>query len=318
MTEQEFTELFNKAYKDLISTFNQSTLRRTTTSKAAKNILLGLNNRIDKYKSNPNLDARQLTQLNNMIEEVKTGYINKVNKQSTLIDREKNKAFKLKLKEDTVRANIEKSISPNIKKIPTTSSSTMVGGLIESLGGFTKAKKTGTKIVTYDAMKAQADKVNFNLKGYKLFENAAYNAKIHGVSGTIQEIDEAVKNKKIDVSEANKIKSALKDKGVSAKLSQIGDVDQVKEFNKPQFQKAFKSFLSSAFSKYMKVVPVVGTPFMLRDMKKQYDEIMEESKKPIQPLTYRSGGKVKRTKPKTKPYAMGGKVYSNSVRKPNY
>jgi hypothetical protein len=43
---------------------------------------------------------------------------------------------------------------------------------------------------------------------------------------------------------------------------------------------------------------------------------MEESKKPIQPLTYRKGGKVKKTKPK--PYAMGGKVYSNSVRKPNY
>jgi len=32
----------------------------------------------------------------------------------------------------------------------------------------------------------------------------------------------------------------------------------------------------------------------------------------------KAGGKVKRTKPKAKPYAMGGKVYSNSVRKPNY
>ena len=68
----------------------------------------------------------------------------------------------------------------------------------------------------------------------------------------------------------------------------------------------------------MKVLPVVGAPFMLKDMKRQYDEIMEESKKPREPLVYRSGGKVKRTKPKAKPYAMGGKVYSNSVRKPNY
>ena len=56
---------FNKAYKDLVSTFNQSTLRRTTTSQAAKNILLGLETRIEKYKSNPKLDAKQLTQLNN-------------------------------------------------------------------------------------------------------------------------------------------------------------------------------------------------------------------------------------------------------------
>ena len=181
-----------------------------------------------------------------------------------------------------------------------------------------KLKKTGRKLVPYDAIKAQADKVNFNLKGYKLFENAAYNAKIHGVSGTIQEIDEAIKNKKIDVSEANKLKSTLQDKGVASKLTQFGDQDQVKEFNKPQFQKAFKTFLSSAFNKYMRVVPMIGTPFMLRDMKKQYDEIMEESKKPKEPLVYRGGGKVKRTKPKPKPYAMGGKVYSNSVRKPNY
>jgi len=316
MTDEEFRKLFNKAYKDLVSTFNQSTLRRTTTSQAAKNILLGLETRIDKYKSNPNLEAKQLTQLNNMIEELKTSYINKVNKKSGLIDREKNKAFKLKLKEDIAKANIEKNVSPNLKRL--TSSSTMVGSLAESLGGFTKAKKTGSKLVPYDVIKAQADKVNFNLKGYKLFENAAYNAKIHGVSGTIQEIDEAIKNKKIDVSEGNKLKSTLQDKGVASKLTQFGDQDQVKEFNKPQFQKAFKTFLSSAFNKYMRVVPMIGTPFMLRDMKKQYDEIMEESKKPKEPLVYRSGGKVKRTKPKPKPYAMGGKVYSNSVRKPNY
>ena len=316
MTDEEFRKLFNKAYKDLVSTFNQSTLRRTTSSQAAKNILLGLDNRIDKYKSNPKLEAKQLTQLNNMIEELRTKYINRVNKKSGLIDREKNKAFKLKLKEDIAKANIEKNVSPNLKRL--TSSSTMAGSIAESLGGFTKAKKTGSKLVPYDAIKAQADKVNFNLKGYKLFENAAYNAKIHGVSGTIQEIDEAIKNKKIDVSEANKLKSTLQDKGVASKLTQFGDQDQVKEFNKPQFQKAFKTFLSSAFNKYMRVVPMIGTPFMLRDMKKQYDEIMEESKKPKEPLVYRGGGKVKRTKPKPKPYAMGGKVYSNSVRKPNY
>ena len=80
MTDEEFRKLFNKAYKDLVSTFNQSTLRRTTSSQAAKNILLGLETRIDKYKNNPKLEAKQLTQLNNMIEELKTKYINRVNK----------------------------------------------------------------------------------------------------------------------------------------------------------------------------------------------------------------------------------------------
>jgi len=318
MTDEEFRKLYNKAYKDIINTFNKPTLRRTLTSKAARNFLLELDGRIDGYKTNIKLNQNQAVQLNNMIEEVKNSYINRVNKKTGLIDREKNKAFKLKLKQDTAKANIEKAISPNIKKIPTASSQTMAGSLIESLGGFTNAKKTGTKVVTYDAIKAQADKVNFNLKGFKLFENAAYNAKIHGVSGTIEEIDTAIKNKKIDVSEANKLKSALQDKGVSSKLTQLGDTDQVKQFNKPEFQKSFKTFLSSAFNKYMKVLPVVGAPFMLKDMKRQYDEIMEESKKPREPLVYRSGGKVKRTKPKAKPYAMGGKVYSNSVRKPNY
>ena len=316
MTDEEFRKLYNKAYKDLINTFNKPTLRRTLTSQAAKNFLLELDGRIDRYKTNTKLNQNQAVQLNNMIEEVKNKYINRVNKKSGLIDREKNKAFKLKLKEGIAKANVEKSISPNLKKL--TSSSTMAGGIAESLGGFTKAKKTGTGVVTYDAIKAQADKVNFNLKGYKLFENAAYNAKIHGMSGTVKEIDEAIKNKKIDVSEANKLKSALQDKGVSSKLTQLADTDQVKQFNKPEFQKSFKTFLSSAFNKYMKVLPVVGAPFMLKDMKRQYDEIMEESKKPREPLVYRSGGKVKRTKPKAKPYAMGGKVYSNSVRKPNY
>ena len=42
LADPTFRKLFNKAYKDLVSTFNQSTLRRTTTSQAAKNILLGL------------------------------------------------------------------------------------------------------------------------------------------------------------------------------------------------------------------------------------------------------------------------------------
>ena len=198
MTDEEFRKLFNKAYKDLVSTFNQSTLRRTTTSQAAKNILLGLETRIDKYKNNPKLEAKQLTQLNNMIEELKTSYINKVNKKSGLIDREKNKAFKLKLKEDIAKANIEKSISPNIKKL--TSSATMVGSIAESLGGFTKAKKTGTTVGFN-----RPDKINFNLKGFALIRDIAYNSLKHGYSD--DDIDKAVTDKKITQSEGKNIKS---------------------------------------------------------------------------------------------------------------
>ena len=107
---------------------------------------------------------------------------------------------------------------------------------------------------------------------------------------------------------------------VKSKLNQLGTNDQVRQFNKPTYQKAFKTFLNSSYNTLTKmgkvvnkVAPKVFAPIAIFDMKRQYDEIMEQSKKPIEPLIYKSGGKVKR-----KPYAMGGKVYGNSVRKPKF
>ena len=172
----------------------------------------------------------------------------------------------------------------------------------------------------YDAVKAQGNKVNFNLRGYQLFENAAYNAKIHGVSQTIEELDLAVKEGKIDASEADNMKKTLTKSNVRAKLNQFGPIEEVTQFNKPEYQKAFKTFLKGTYNTFTKMGKVVGKvapkvflPLQVMDMKKQYDNIMEQSKKPIEPLVYKTGGKVKR-----KPYAMGGKVYSNSTRKPKF
>ena len=338
MTDEEFRKLFNKAYKDLVSTFNQSTLRRTTTSQAAKNILLGLETRIDKYKNNPKLEAKQLTQLNNMIEELKTKYINRVNKKSGLIDREKNKAFKLKLKEDIAKANIEKSISPNIKKIPTTSSPSMVGSLVDSLGGFTKSKKTGTAVGFN-----RPDKINFNLKGFALIRDIAYNSLVHGYLDT--DIDKGVADKKITQAEANNIKSFFNKENIKSQVSQIGTVEKKAQFDKPQFQRAFNSFLQNQYNEIFTKMEKDITPKkegassrMTKPSDKKFraatsgaavtggggpKSAMQQALGMYDPFSnpgpmLKAGGKVKRTKPKAKPYAMGGKVYSNSVRKPNY
>ena len=333
MTDEEFRKLFNKAYKDLVSTFNQSTLRRTTTSQAAKNILLGLETRIDKYKSNPKLEAKQLTQLNNMIEELKTSYINKVNKKSGLIDREKNKAFKLKLKEDIA---IEKSVSPNLKQL--TSSATMAGSIAESLGGFTNAKKTGTTVGFN-----RPDKINFNLKGFALIRDIAYNSLVHGYLDT--DIDKGVADKKITQAEANNIKSFFNKENIKSQVSQIGTVEKKAQFDKPQFQRAFNSFLQNQYNEIFTKMEKDITPKkegassrMTKPSDKKFraatsgaavtggggpKSAMQQALGMYDPFNnpgpmLKAGGKVKRTKPKAKPYAMGGKVYSNSVRKPNY
>ena len=271
-----------------------------------------------------------------MIEEVKNSYINRVNKKSGLIDREKNKAFKLKLKEDIAKANIEKSISPNIKKL--TSSATMVGSIAESLGGFTKAKKTGTAVVFN-----RPDKINFNLKGFALIRDIAYNSLVHGYLDT--DIDKGVADKKITQAEANNIKSFFNKENIKSQVSQIGTVEKKAQFDKPQFQRAFNSFLQNQYNEIFTKMEKDITPKkegassrMTKPSDKKFRAVtsgaavtggggpksaMQQALGMYDPFNnpgpmLKAGGKVKRTKPKAKPYAMGGKVYSNSVRKPNY
>jgi len=248
-----------------------------------------------------------------MVTELKGEYINRV------ADKERKKS-KLNLKKAKIKLNTP-VVSEIAKKVIRKSPQFTVASLVDSLGGFTGEKKsTVTSVSPYDAVKAQGNKVNFNLRGYSLFENAAYNAKIHGVSQTIEELDIGVKEGKINASEADNMKKTFAKESVKSKLSQFGEQGEVKQFNRPEYQKAFKTFLKGTYNTFTKMGKVVGKvapkvflPLQVMDMKKQYDNIMEQSKKPIEPLTYKTGGKVKR-----KPYAMGGKVYSNSTRKPKF
>ena len=321
MTDEEFKILQFKTNKLITDTFNKSTLRRTTTSKTAKAHLNVFNKQIEKLLANPNLTKSQYLDLHNQIESQKSQYKNKVIKKDKITTQEKDKIFRKNIKKQLIKKQKVAPISRALKKIPITSTN-VTNNLINSLGGFVEGKNkvsTGTAVTPYDAIKVQSNKVNFNLRGFSLFENAAYNSKIHGISNTIQELDEGVKNKKISLSEANKIKSTLQDNTVSHKLNQLGTNDQVKQFNRPEYQKLFKEFLKKSFNKYMKVIPVAGPLFMLKDMKKQYEQIqsgehpMFPSVEKITSQVYKRGGKVK-----PKPYAMGGKVYSNSVRKPKF
>tara|TARA_R100000655_G_C2984346_1_gene192236 strand:+ start:739 stop:1707 length:969 start_codon:yes stop_codon:yes gene_type:complete len=321
MTDEEFRILQFKTSKLITNTFNKSTLKRTITSKAAKAHLNIFNKQIEKLLATPNLTKSQYLDLHNQIESQKSQYRNKVIKKDKITTQEKDKIFRKNIKKQLIKKQEVAPISRALRKIPITSTN-VTNNLINSLGGFVEGKNkvsTGTAVTPYDAIKVQSNKVNFNLKGFSLFENAAYNSKIHGISNTIQELDEGVKNKKISLSEANKIKSTLQDDTVNHKLHQLGTSDQVKQFNRPEYQKSFKIFLKGAFNKYMKVIPVVGPIFQMLDMKKEYEQIqsgdhpMFPSPEKVSAQVYKRGGKVK-----PKPYAMGGKVYSNSVRKPKF
>ena len=308
-TYQKINELITKA-------FNTSTLRRGITTATQRARIQSLEGKIQSLMGSKKvfnaISKAQFYELENLATERINNY-----KNDRVVKAKKKEG--LKTKATIIKKNLP-TISEVTKKTINISPKSTVTTLIDSLGGFTQKKSTSTSVTPYDAIKAQGNKVNFNLRGYQLFENAAYNAKIHGVSNTNQELDLAVKEGKIDASEADNMKKTLNKKSVRAKLSQFGEQEEVKQFNRPEYQKSFKGFLKGAYSTFTKMGKVVGKvapkvflPLGIIDMKNQYDDIMEQSKKPIEPLTYKTGGKVKR-----KPYAMGGKVYGNSVRKPKF
>jgi hypothetical protein len=72
----------------------------------------------------------------------------------------------------------------------------------------------------------------------------------------------------------------------------------------------------------LKKIPMIGVPFEIKRMKKEYEQIMA-GEHPIFPSVeklsqrvYKKGGKV--SSRKIKPYAVGGKVYSQPIRKPKF
>tara|TARA_R100001244_G_scaffold29629_2_gene28811 strand:- start:1 stop:1008 length:1008 start_codon:yes stop_codon:yes gene_type:complete len=321
-----------KVYRLITDAFTKSSLRRGIRTKGQIAALKSLQSQISSILNNKtvvnNLSTKQFLELQNYANDYLSSYTNRrieketpktsksfkeqIKKQKTIEDKVKTEQLKQHQQSKTRITVLKPNISDTSKQSLTSliKSAESVSGVKPSnivVGSSSKA------LTPYEIIKTRGNKLNFNLKGYSLFENSAYNSKIHGIANTIKELDEGVMNKKISASEANQIKNTLTDRTVSHKLNQLGTQDQVKQFNRPEYQNSFKGFLGEAFKKYMKVIPVVGPIFQLRDMKKQYESIQEEIKKPIQPLVFKKGGEVKS---KPKPYAMGGKVYSNTIRKP--
>jgi len=338
MDEIKFAQLLRQAQIEVIDTFNKSTLKRTLTSPAALKHLSSYNKNMKKILNNKNLSQTQFLELNNMVTSIKKEYTDRVTEKNKIKTSEKSKLFrqqvkdqlkketpkvttvKQDLKTDLKTQKVTAKINPNLSELSRNSLRGLLNNAAKVAGVEPPLTSTVTSMTPYDAVKAQGNKVNFNLRGYQLFENAAYNAKIHGVSKTIEELDIGVKEGKIDASEADNMKKTFAKESVKSKLSQFGEQGEVKQFNRPEYQKAFKTFLRGSYNTFTKMGKVIGKvapkvflPLQVMDMKKQYDNIMEQSKKPIEPLTYKTGGKVKR-----KPYAMGGKVYSNSTRKPKF
>jgi len=148
-----------------------------------------------------------------------------------------------------------------------------------------------------------------SLIGSKKVFNAISKAQYYELENLATERIASYKNDRVT---KNKKKEGLKTKPTIIKKNLPAISEKAKKFVNVKPQSTLNTLINSLGGfigeKKSKVTSVV--PY---DAKKQYDQIMEQSKKPIEPLVYKSGGKVKR-----KPYAMGGKVYGNSVRKPKF
>ena len=217
-----------KVYRLITDAFTKSSLRRGIRTKGQIASFKSLQSQISSILNNKtvvnNLSTKQFLELQNYANDYLSSYTNRriekkipktsksfkeqVKKQKTIED--KIKAEQLKQHQQS-KARIT-VLKPNISD----TSKQSLTGLIKSAESMSGVKPSNvvvgssSKALTpYDIIKARGDKLNFNLKGYSLFENSAYNAKIHGVVNTIQELDEGVRNKKISASEANKIKNTL-------------------------------------------------------------------------------------------------------------
>ena len=123
-----------------------------------------------------------------------------------------------------------------------------------------------------------------------------------------------------DVFDISKIKKIDTDTNANKLLQNIENQQKVltvEERNKQKKVETKQKKLTKRVNRMMKFFGKTGLKVLpvlnIIDMKNQYDDIMEQSKKPVEPLTYKKGGQIKR-----KPYAVGGKVYSNSSRKPKF
>ena len=142
---------------------------------------------------------------------------------------------------------------------------------------------------------------------------------------TISEFTESEINQRIKVLK-NKIRGKLPNtRGLSlTEKLRVYEIQYARDYKKavPSWAKVKKvaTTIGRVGKGILKKVPVVAIPFEIKRMKKEYEQIMEgehpmfPSAEKLSQQVYKKGGEV--PSKKRKPYAVGGKVYSQSIRKP--
>ena len=357
MDEIKFGELQNRAFKLTVDTFNKPTLRRSLTSKAALKHLNTYNAQIKALLNNKDLTQKQFYQLQNDVANIKSQYVTKVTTQDRIIKNEKAKAFRKQiqadikkneaLKQQQIKSQVQTTskINANVSDV---SKNTLVGLIrtAEKVAGVapTTIMETSTSKAV-STIPRRDDKINFNLKGFALIQDIAQNSLHHGYLDS--DIDKGVQQKKITASEAKNIKAFFNLSYIADKVTQArgNDIEKTKRvFSKP-YQNILNNFLSekynTVFTKMTKdVTPKEGSSKSKTSFTDKFTKKLKTGasmsvvpggtgggKTPMQealgmydpfnkPGPYMNkGGRVP---PKRKPYAMGGKVYGNSVRKPKF
>ena len=354
MDEIKFGELQNRAFKLTVDTFNKPTLRRSLTSKAAIKHLNTYDTQIKALLNNDALSQKQYYQLQNDVANIKSQYTTKVTTQNRIVKNEKAKEFKKQvkaeikkneaLKQQQIKSQVQTTskINANVSDV----SKNTLAGLIrtaEKVAGVAPTTimeaSTSKEVATINR---RPDKINFNLKGFALIQDIAQNSVQHGYLDS--DIDKGVQQNKISVSEAKNIKTFFNKANIKPQVAQIGEIGKAKQFYSPQFQKAFNTFLQTQYNEVFTKMPKDVTPKDGSSKSKTSftDKFTKKlrtgasmgvvpggggGKSPMQealgmydpfnkPGPYMNkGGRVPS---KRKPYAMGGKVYGNSVRKPKF
>ena len=354
MDEIKFGELQNRAFKLTVDTFNKPTLRRSLTSKAAIKHLNTYDTHIKALLNNDSLSQKQYYQLQNDVANIKSQYTTKITTQNRIVKNEKAKEFKKQvkaeikkneaLKQQQIKSQVQTTskINANVSDV----SKNTLAGLIrtaEKVAGVapTTIMETSTS-TTVAKIPTRPDKINFNLKGFALIQDIAQNSVQHGYLDS--DIDKGVQQNKISASEAKNIKTFFNKANIKPQVAQIGEINKAKQFYSPQFQKAFNTFLQTQYNEVFTKMPKDVTPKEGSSKSKTSftDKFTKKlrtgasmgvvpggggGKSPMQealgmydpfnkPGPYMNkGGRVPS---KRKPYAMGGKVYGNSVRKPKF
>ena len=129
----------------------------------------------------------------------------------------------------------------------------------------------------------------------------------------VEPIEKQIKKEKVE-----KVKIPKKQQALTESQQTLANLFKAADsIAKP---KTIKKVATTIGKGILKKLPVIGIPFEVKRMKKEYEQIMAgehpmfPSAEKLSQQVYKKGGKV--TPKKRKPYAVGGKVYSQSIRKP--